>query len=92
MKVRDASGSENPMEDKQLKKEAGARGIYGITEEKKSIKRHLWRELVRVGFKCGTQLLLEPQVGSSASPQRNWEVITCSWRRSEKSANAKHKQ
>lgn len=81
-KVRDASGSEKPMEDKQLKKEEEARGIYGITGKKKGIKRHPWRDLMRVELKCGTQLLLEPQVGSSASPQINWEVITWSWLRS----------
>lgn len=37
-KVRDASGSEKPMEDKQLKKEEEARGIYGITGKKKRYK------------------------------------------------------
>lgn len=31
------------------------------------------------GVKCGNQLLLEAQAGSSASPQVNWEVITWSW-------------
>lgn len=55
----------------------GSRGVASHREKRP--KEAPMEGAGEAGVKCGNQLLLEAQAGSSASPQVNWEVITWSW-------------